>query len=224
MRVESNTQAPELARQICVALGSDWHLKFCKAESRYEAEIQRAESSEILTLRVNTSWSPAGMVYVVGQLPLGTPSPSINVSERKTPEQMARDVERRLLPGYREALVAAEREQARDLEALARGEALARELGSLAGREPRPTHDAGYWRLSVADVELSVGPQYTPSAVHPDDPREGRGVVRIERGSLTSAQARAVIVTLTDPDALRRQEELNRRMAELISFGEVSNG
>jgi hypothetical protein len=142
------------------------------------------------------------MVWIAGQFPPSTPteSHSINVSERKTPEQMARDIERRLLPKYREALAKAEQEQARDQEAISRSALLAGELALRAGDHGnlRRTNEPGCWCLYVGDVELSIGPQYTPSAVHPDDPPNGRGVVRIERGSLTAAQARAVILALRE--------------------------
>jgi hypothetical protein len=102
----------ELAQEIAQALGPDWRFS-----TKFDAEDaqdrkpwrSRIDGPDSQALFLSNTWGPKGMLHVSGRTPDGIDHqtqvsigtlPSINISLTKTPEQMAKDISRRLLPEY----------------------------------------------------------------------------------------------------------------------------
>lgn len=126
---DENTSKPlrELAAEIAKALGADWirGTKFDAddvGEREWRARLENPKTGEALFL--STTWGKKGMLYVGGWFPdaidrqsVSLPQAvSINIALTKTPEQMARDIARRLLPEYSKQLGDVLRAHVADLE------------------------------------------------------------------------------------------------------------
>jgi len=112
MEVKEEKSLREIAEGIAAALGPEW--KRSTAFDEEDAQDRRPWRSRIegpnkLRLFLSNTWGPKGMLHVSGWVPdevdrnavRVSPMASINTSLGKTPEQMAKDIERRLLPEYR---------------------------------------------------------------------------------------------------------------------------
>jgi hypothetical protein len=143
-----------VAEQVAAALGDGWYA----APGRYDHSTQSEvwlHGPDQAAVRISTqTWrtSDQGRLFIYGGLPDGCSWPwsmkdatrQISVADTKTPEQITRDITRRLLPTYLEGLaLAIAQRQARDAEVAATyllAEQLARTCGS-AWRIP----EARYW-------------------------------------------------------------------------------
>jgi hypothetical protein len=101
-------KAHELAQAVCNALGGDWHPNQPSDDSMYDrsADLIGADGAQ---LHLSLTWAGKGKIHICGSdravigtanTPYGIKLPSINVSDTKTPEQIAKDIKRRLLPEY----------------------------------------------------------------------------------------------------------------------------
>jgi hypothetical protein len=105
----------EIAEEIAKALGQGWirSTKFDDDDAAERTQWRaRLDGSGVEALFLSNTWGPKGMIHVAGWVPdsidrqtVRIPQmASINISLTKTPQQMARDIERRLLPDYRKQL------------------------------------------------------------------------------------------------------------------------
>lgn len=115
----------EIAESIAEALGQEW-----SRSTRFDLEDgsrqwrARLEGPGVEALFISNTWGPRGMLSISGWVPDDIDRQSvrlpemahINVSLSKTPEQMAREIQRRLLPEYRKQLAEVLKAHAADLE------------------------------------------------------------------------------------------------------------
>lgn len=105
----------EIAEEIAKALGQEWRrsTKFDADDAQERTQWRaRLEGSGVEALFLSNTWGPKNMLHISGWVPdsidrqsVSIPQmASINISLTKTPQQMARDIERRLLPEYRKQL------------------------------------------------------------------------------------------------------------------------
>lgn len=106
------TEVKNQAVEIAAALGTDWHTEdgqWTGGEDTYLC----GPNGEQIHMMVGRYRVAAGRAELTGSLnhdgqrlyehiPYGSKLPSITVSLAKSPQQIARDIERRLLPTYRE--------------------------------------------------------------------------------------------------------------------------
>lgn len=116
----ANTSVPEnqkalqaLAKEIAKSLGNGWTHDQSFAEDDGRDWRARIDGPNQQRLFLSNSWAKQkGMLYISGWTPDGVehdtrnPLPSINVNLSKTPDQIAKDITRRLLPDYQFALSA----------------------------------------------------------------------------------------------------------------------
>jgi hypothetical protein len=88
----------ETAAKIAVALGEDWKYDG-KKFNECGALISGANG---LSLFLSDTWGPKGSLHISGRFPEGRGSDKhkINVSLTRSPETIAREIRRRLLPDY----------------------------------------------------------------------------------------------------------------------------
>lgn len=169
--MESNT-VMEIATLIAAALGNGW-----RAEPGYRTDDSdarlRGPDDEDVHLSQAWEYSRRDRLVLSGSLTgeLHTrihdnvypyPRHEITVSRSKSAERIARDIQRRLLPGYRATLATARRIQQRHQERTAARDALASELIAALGDVAHRTYsgDIGiddYGRPFGGKVKLSLG-------------------------------------------------------------------
>jgi hypothetical protein len=98
-----------LAQAICDALGNGWHPSPRDPEAIYDRQSYLI-GDDGAQLYISSTWAGKDKLYISGsewgvvpksdKVPYGIKMPSIQVSDTKTPEQIARDIKRRLLPEY----------------------------------------------------------------------------------------------------------------------------
>ena len=117
----------EIAEEIALALGSDWtrSAKFDEDDAGERTQWRaRLEGPHGEALFLSNTWGPKGMLHISGWVPdyvdrqtVSIPTmPSINVSLAKSPQAMAKDIQRRLLPEFRTILADLLKKHMADLE------------------------------------------------------------------------------------------------------------
>jgi hypothetical protein len=97
-------QRHELVRQIATALGPDWTYRNPSLDGTL-SHWAKIKNDDGYSISVTSQW-PTYALHISGEFPkdhhLGynVSRPSINVSPAKTPEQIAKDIRRRLMPEY----------------------------------------------------------------------------------------------------------------------------
>jgi hypothetical protein len=102
-----------LAQAICDALGNGWHTSPPNPDAIYDRQSYLI-GSDGAQLDISSTWAGNHKLYIAGsewgvvpksdKVPYGIKMPSIQVSDTKTPEQIAKDIKRRLLPEYAQVL------------------------------------------------------------------------------------------------------------------------
>lgn len=98
-----------LAQAICDALGNGWHTSPRDPEAIYDRQTYLI-GDDGAQLYISGTWAGKNKLHIAGsewgtvpksdKVPYGIKMPSIQVSSTKTPEQIAKDIKRRLLPDY----------------------------------------------------------------------------------------------------------------------------
>lgn len=164
----TSTTAPTMLDQIApiaTALGAGW---VATARGYGGAHLDGPDGVRIHVTADDWRKANAGRLFLRSSFPdeltghlYGTPATRISVGGERTPEAIARDIERRLLPAHREALaVARQRKTESDAEDARRHAVMLQVLaamgeGANAWREDKAT--AGEYGDAVrADVEVST--------------------------------------------------------------------
>jgi hypothetical protein len=143
----------ELAQEIAQALGPDWRFS-----TKFDAEDaqdrkpwrSRIDGPDSQALFLSNTWGPKGMLHVSGRTPDGIDHqtqvsigtlPSINISLTKTPEQMAKDISRRLLPEYQAFLAKLFEQHRKDSEYKNGIEQMRRDVAEVLGVPVRQDRD-----------------------------------------------------------------------------------
>jgi len=158
----------DAAPKIAAAPGLNWTVQ-PEIDSNRSDGMAHLDGPDGLKLWLSTTWGPAGMLHVSGSWPRGTNGQSyqpyksngdrqkysINVGLAKTPEQMAREIERRLLPAYRTALAEAWERKRRDDDADAELARIAAELAALVNK-PAPNKGSEGYSVYAAGISFRV--------------------------------------------------------------------
>jgi hypothetical protein len=164
----------EMAPKIATALGIGWTVS---PETNGDPTDWRAilNGPDGQKLWLSTTWGSKGMLHIAGIFPNGPGGQSykpyksnedrekysIQANFNKTPEQIARDIQRRLLPTYREALTEALNRKRSDEQAEIELEAFAAEIAALIGQPAPKKGDCGYHLYFDGGPSFSIehGPQ-----------------------------------------------------------------
>jgi hypothetical protein len=97
-----NTQMQELAKDIAAFLTGSWSAQPLDSDGDWRAYVNGANGEKLF---LSNTWAGKGRIYASGILP-GNRSfqDGITVTATKSAQQIARDIERRLLPVYQPAL------------------------------------------------------------------------------------------------------------------------
>ena len=142
----------------------------------------------------NDTWGAKGRITISGcypraedgRRPYGTESHEITVTEKKTPQQIAKEIERRLLPKYLPDLEKAVKQIQEHEDYVGTRIRNMRELAQFAGvrfASPNDNRDPAFRFGGDRDYDHLVKPH-------------GKNLVNMELSSLTVEQAKAVIAVL----------------------------
>lgn len=149
----SSTTAPTMLDRtapIATALGAGW---VATPDDGWHAGVTLTGPSDERIHATADDWrkANAGRLFLCGSFPdeftghlHGTPATRISVDGGRAPEAIARDIERRLLPAYREALTIARQRKAESDEVAARQHAVMLQILAAMGG------DAHAWREDKA--------------------------------------------------------------------------
>lgn len=158
-----------LTSLVAGLMGSEW--KFEATESFYYCQIKHADGRIIQLSSGGGMGGAKGMVHVSGIIPSGrhylphdAVIPSINVSEKKTPAQVLRDIQARFIDQYSELYRVAKAGLAAAEELKKSAVALRKELCEIVGA---PVRDASFflsmregyltgWVSDTASVKLEI--------------------------------------------------------------------
>lgn len=163
------------AGQIAAQLGDGWH---GTPGDHDDGVFVKGPDGEALHLRNGFRSGDGDRIYIRGSLgglhdhlPCGVRSKEVSVSDTKSARQIARDIERRLLPEYRDALtLARKRKQESDADD-ARAAQLVTKLIAALGPDARYIEHSravvsGSYGQNKCDVDVRPGRSHVEFTVH----------------------------------------------------------
>lgn len=153
---EDHQELKKLARRIAAALGPDWNLRE-DVDSWASPVIEGGDGATIYIHLTKGRLSISGGYPIEYRLTYGVERPCITVSAEKDAATIARDIQRRFLPGYLKTYrVAREHQLESERDEITRQDnlvLLAKEMGMPArnGRVYIPTYSAGYGHAEIRE-------------------------------------------------------------------------
>ncbi len=138
-----------IASGIAAALGPEWSRREEDTESDWRAYL---DGPDDMHLFLSNTWAGQGKLHISGVFPQNTyhENVKINVNLMRSPEAIAKDITRRLLPGYRAELAKGLKQEQEQKEHDAGKQRTIRELSALLGAQEHHCHYAG-----IASIEVT---------------------------------------------------------------------
>lgn len=148
------TIASRVAEELSKATGATWTRTARFGDEDWRAEVAGPGAQALF---LSNTWGGRGRLYISGSFPNGVElpykaeRPSITVAENKTPDRIAADITRRLLPAYVALLITVLDKKAKAEEFEAGRQRLAAEVAIIVGGKVKEqmVYSKG-WDLQVA--------------------------------------------------------------------------